>query len=150
MRALLRIAPAALGRWTIAELRAAWGVTNGPIPDELQLAEEPGENGVYEDGTMMNIFNDRTDRFMICQYDYPRAILEKSSKTIQRYWRGYSMRKLMRIAPSSLGRWSLSHLHASAEREKQRLRSRRSEREEWVRAREAGGFMSGPCTDDMF
>jgi len=127
----------------------------------------------------------------IAHYPHPRAILEKSAKTIQRYWRGYrtrvvlpriamqaseDMQDLIRSAARPVDAvtiqryWrgyrmrvllkirnlvvtqSLSRLHllAIGEREQQRLRSRRSEREAWVRAREAGGFMSAPCTDDMF
>jgi len=87
----------------------------------------------------------------IAHYPHPRAILEKSAKTIQRYWRGHSMRVLLKIRNLVVTQ-SLSQLHLRAigEREQQRLRSRRSEREAWVRAREAGGFMSAPCTDDMF
>jgi hypothetical protein len=49
----------------------------------------------------------------IAHYPHPRAILEKSSKTIQRYWRGYSMRVLLKIRNLVVSQ-SLSQLYLLA------------------------------------
>jgi hypothetical protein len=51
------------------------------------ISDESSNRGVYEHGTMMNVFVPRID------YSYPRAILEKSATTIQKAWRNHQILK---------------------------------------------------------
>ena len=51
------------------------------------ISDDPTNREVDEHGTMMNVFVPRID------YSYPRAILEKSAKTIQKAWRNHQILK---------------------------------------------------------
>jgi hypothetical protein len=42
-----------------------------------------------ESGTTMSVYNDMTDRYIICQYEADREIIEKSVQTIQKVWSNY-------------------------------------------------------------
>jgi hypothetical protein len=46
--------------------------------------------GMPVEGTMINMFDPRTDRWVMRDYNYPRAILERSARIIQKYWRDRS------------------------------------------------------------
>jgi hypothetical protein len=53
--------------------------------------DEDGEE-YYEyrvNGTTMSVYNDMTDRYIICQYEADREIVEKSVQTIQKVWSNY-------------------------------------------------------------
>jgi len=61
------------------------------IPDLVDDDDEDDdEDDEYrESGTTMSVYNEMTDRYIICQYEAERVTLEKSAQTIQGAWSNY-------------------------------------------------------------
>ena len=60
--------------------------------DDEDSDDDDDEEEYYEyreSGTTMSVYNDMTDRYIICQYEADREIIEKSVQTIQKVWSNY-------------------------------------------------------------